>query len=229
MGRGLVDVVAPAIAAAVAGVLAVILLLRAFSERGPHLLAWGLSLALFSVGCGALLWGAVLAWTPAVFRIYYLAGAVLTVPILGLGSVWLLAPRVAKGLTVVVGAFVVLATFVVLTAATRLPVPLHQVPEGKQLFDRPPRLFAVFGNVGGTALVVGGTVASIVRVVRRRRHASSGALDSHYLQANALIAAGTLVAASGGLLLFLGEFASKSVPLAIAAALIFCGYLRARA
>ena len=220
------DVAASAVAALVSAVAAAVLLARGIGRRRAHLVAWGVSLALFAVGCAAILWGSAASWTPAVFRTYYLAGAVLTVPILGLGSVWLLAPRVAKGLTVVVLAFCVVAALVVLTAGTRHPVPAHEVPEGRVLFDPPPRVFAVVGNVAGTLLVVGGTVGSIVRIVRRRRAGAEGPLDRRYLQANVLITVGVLAAASGGLLLFLGEAASKSVPLALAAVLIFAGYLR---
>jgi hypothetical protein len=222
------NVAASAVATAVSVALAARLLAEGVRRRRPHLLCWGISLALFAIGCAALLWGAVAHWTPSLFRTYYLCGAVLTVPILGLGSVWLLAPRAAKGLTIVVGAFSLVAAVVVLTAATKAPVPADRVPEGKELFKAEPRVFAVLGNVAGTLLVVGGTAISAVRVVRRRRAGTTTELDGRYLQANLLIAAGTLVAASGGLFLFLGESASKAVPLALAAILIFAGYARSR-
>lgn len=216
------DAAASAVAAAVSTVLAVVLLARAATRGRAHLGAWGVSLALFATGCAALFWGAARSWTPALFRTYYLAGAVLTVPMLGLGSMWLLAPRVAKGLTVVVGAFVVVASTVVVTADTRVAVPVEEVPEGRTLFEAPPRAFAVIGNAAGTLLVVGGTALSVARVLRRHRTPR----DSRHLQANLLICAGVLVAASGGLFLFLGDAASKAVPLALAAILIFAGYLR---
>ena len=206
--------------------LAAVLLQRGASARRAHLVAWGLSLALFAVGCAALLWGAAQHWTPAVFRTYYLAGAVLTVPVLGLGSVWLLAPRAARGFTVIVTAFVVIASIVVVTAALKAPLPATGVPEGKLVFKTEPRVFAVIGNVAGTLFVIAGTALSIVRIVRRRRDGTATPLDGRYVQSNLLIAAGTAVAASGGLFLFLGASASKAVPLAIAALLIFLGYAR---
>ena len=220
------DVVASALAAAVAVTLAALLLARGLLRRRAHLLAWGSALALFAVGCLALLWGAWASWTAGVFRAYYLAGGVLCVPVLGLGTVWLLAPRLARGLTVVVVAFAVVATPVVLKAETRQNVAPDKVPEGKKLFDPPPRRFAEFGNIAGTLLVVGGTAAAVSRARRRRRRGESSPLDGRYVQANLLITAGVVVAAGGGLFLFLGDAASKSVPLALAAILIFCGYLR---
>src|SRR5205823_1760027 len=130
------------------------------------------------------------------------------------------------GLTVVVAAFTIVAIIVVVTAGLKAPVPLDKVPAGKDLFHTEPRVFAVIGNVAGTVLVIGGTVASIVRAVRRRRAGTATRLDRRYVESNVLVAVGTAVAASGGLFLFLGEAASKAVPLALAAALIFGGYLR---
>src|SRR5439155_27356926 len=103
------------------------------------------------------------------------------------------------------------------------------VPRGKPRSEAPPRVLAVIGSVAGTLLVVGGTVGAIVRIVRRRRRGTAAGADARFLQANVLIAGGVLVAASGGLFLFLGEAASKAVPLAVAAVLIFAGYLRTRA
>jgi drug/metabolite transporter (DMT)-like permease len=220
------DAWASGIAAAVALVLSAILLTRGIGRHHAYLISWGLALGLFALGCSALLWGSARSWTPAVFRVYYLAGAVLTVPVLGVGSVWLLAPRVGRVASLGVVAFAIAGVLVVLGAATRGPVPADKVPEGKQLFGVGPRALAVSGNVAGTALVVGGTVGSIVRIVRRRREGTERARDARYLQANVLITIGVLVAASGGLFLFLGDAASKAVPLAIAAVLIFVGYLR---
>lgn len=50
-------------------------------------LYWGLALALFAVASLAMLAGVLVGWSQALFRAFYLAGAVLTVPWLAMGSV----------------------------------------------------------------------------------------------------------------------------------------------
>lgn len=53
----------------------------------PALLAWTISLAMFSVASLGLLVGVVAGWSSPVFHVFYLFGAVLNVPWLALGSV----------------------------------------------------------------------------------------------------------------------------------------------
>lgn len=220
------DEVAAFAATVVSGVLAVVLLARGHAGGRAYLLAWGASLALFSVGSAALLAGAATSWTEGIFRVYYLAGGVLTVPLLGLGSVWLLAPGAGRAATIAVAAFCVAAIIAVLAADPRAPIPADEVPSGAEVWDPAPRAFAVAGNVSGTLVVVGGTLVSLARVLGRRRRGEVTPRDRRIFEANVLITVGVLVAASGGAFLFLGAAASKAVPLAGAAILIFAGYTR---
>lgn len=53
----------------------------------PALLAWTISLAMFSIASLALLVGVVVGWSSPVFHVFYLFGAVLNVPWLALGSI----------------------------------------------------------------------------------------------------------------------------------------------
>ena len=62
-------------------------------RRRPQNLAWAASLGLFAAGAAALWWGASAGWSPGPFRAFYAFGAVLTVPILALGTVYLLVSR----------------------------------------------------------------------------------------------------------------------------------------
>lgn len=64
---------------------------RWLRRRRPHELAWTVSLALFAVGSMALWWAESNGWGIGAFRIFYMAGAVLNVPWLALGTVYLLA------------------------------------------------------------------------------------------------------------------------------------------
>ncbi len=56
-------------------------------RRNPALLAWTISLGMFSVASAALLVGVVAGWSSPVFHVFYLFGAVLNVPWLALGSI----------------------------------------------------------------------------------------------------------------------------------------------
>src|SRR5262249_45927778 len=61
------------------------------ATRAP-MLAWLIGFALFSIAELALWYGAASGWTPAAFRIYYLAGGILVVPYLAVGELLLIAP-----------------------------------------------------------------------------------------------------------------------------------------
>src|SRR5919106_1418784 len=183
------DTIAAAVATLLSATLATMILARGWGTRRAHLLAWGTSLGLFAVGSATLTFGSATSWTPALFRLYYAAGAVVTAPL-------------------------------------REPVAPDVVPEGKDLFGAWPRTLAVVGNVVGTILVVGGTVRSILRVASRRHRGIEA--DRRMLQANLLITLGVVVAGSGGAFLGFGEAASKAIPLALAASLIFLGYMRSQ-
>ena len=217
------DTVAADAATLISATLASMILARGMRSRRPHLLAWGTSLGLFAVGSATLTVGTAASWTPALFRLYYATGAVLTVPFLGLGSLWLHSPRAGRVASIAVTLFAVAAVVVIATVPLRGPVPPEAVPEGQELFDALPRALAVAGNIVGTVVVVGGTVRSIVCVASRRRASES---DRRILEANLLITLGVVVAATGGAFLGLGEAASKAIPLALAASLIFLGYVR---
>lgn len=56
-------------------------------RSNPALLAWTLSLGMFSLASLALLVGVVVGWSSPVFHVFYLFGAVLNVPWLALGSI----------------------------------------------------------------------------------------------------------------------------------------------
>src|SRR3954447_18080975 len=64
---------------------------RWLRRRRPHELAWTISLAIFALGAAALWWAETRGWSGASFRVFFLAGAVLNVPWLALGTIYLLA------------------------------------------------------------------------------------------------------------------------------------------
>ena len=66
---------------------------RWLARRRRHDLAWATSMALFAAGALAYFFGVALGWRPWSFKAFYLLGGVLTVPVLALGTIYLLIGR----------------------------------------------------------------------------------------------------------------------------------------
>jgi hypothetical protein len=175
-------------------------------RRRPELAAWAASLAAYAVASAALAWGAAAGWGDEAFRVYYLFGALLTAPLLGLGSLLLVGRRIALPVTLV---YCGLAAGVLLAEPLTAPVTGSEIPDAQDHLDFvPARLLAVLGNSIGTVAVVAVALATI-----RRRP-----------RGNALILAGVAVAAVGSALVGLGA-AGTSASIAVAAALLYGGFV----
>ena len=196
-------------AAVVSFRLAGLLVARWRARRAPELLAWSASLGAFAVASAALAAGAAAGWTPAAFRVYYLFGALLTAPLLGVGSLLLAGRRWAAPLGLL---------YAGLAVGIAVAVPLEGTFSGAEIPDSaaqlafvPARLVAVAGNALGTVAVIGVAVSTI-----RRRPLG-----------NALIVAGVAVAAVGSALFGVG-LAQTAVSLAVAATLLYAGFVARR-
>jgi hypothetical protein len=213
--------------AAVATVLASLFAMatgqRAAAGRGPHQQAWTVALVLFALASAALAVGVSTGWDDGTYRVFYLAGAVLSVPWLALGTVFLLLGgalgRRTRGFLVF---FSGLAVGVVLSAPMTA-VHGTGIPVGKDVFTTAaPRILAGIGSgVGATVLIVG-AVYSAVRLLASREVPGRGRLAA----ANGLIAAGTLVLSSGGLIQgFVGHDEAFAISLATGIAIVYAGFL----
>jgi hypothetical protein len=190
-----------------------------FLRRGkPHELAWTVSLALFATGSAALWWAEAVGWSSASFRLFYLAGAVLNVPWLALGTVYLLGSRrlgdgVRWGLTLLSG----VAVGAVLFAPLRRAVVSDELPSGREVFGVAPRVMAAVGSGVAAVVIIGGALYSAARLRRGDRWMVSG---------NLLIAAGTLIlSASGTLAGRLGRDRAFAVTLVVGICVLFAGFL----
>jgi hypothetical protein len=201
--------------------------------RRPHEGAWTVALALFALASAALATGASTGWDRGVFRVFYLLGAVLNVPWLALGTVYLLfgerAGRRVRAVLVFVSG---LAAGVLLTAPISGKVAgTATIPVGKEVFGVFPRVLAGVGSGLGALVVFGGAVWSAVRFARaaRGRAASprpGGPPPGRMAAANALIALGTLVLSGGGTLQgVLGHDEAFTASLAGGIAVIYAGFL----
>jgi hypothetical protein len=164
--------------------------------------AWAAGLGAYAIASGALAWGAAAGWDARAFRAYYLFGALLTAPLLGLGSLLLVGRRSALAPALVYVGFAVgvaVAAPVHGSFGAGIPGPGH--------FGTLPHALAIAANSVGTAAVAGVALATL-----RRRPLG-----------NALILAGVATAAAGSAA-GAGE-AATAATIAAAAVLLYLGFV----
>lgn len=214
---------------------------RWLRRRRLHDAAWTVAMICFALGAAPFFLATKTGWTPWLFRFFYLFGGVLTVPILALGTVYLLVERRwANRLALAVAMLSAFSAGVVLTAPLRMALVADRLNEGREVFGILPRFLAAAGSGLGASVVIVGAVVSAVRLLRadprsapaakagRRPSPESG---SRLAGANALIAVGTLlisakrpfVALSGS------DEVGFAFALAFGLAVIFSGFLVASA
>src|SRR5438874_1058019 len=134
---------------------------RRRATHRPELAAWAWSLAAYAIAAAAIAWGESAGWDARAFRVYYAAGALLTAPLLGAGSLVLAGVRVRTVALLFVG----LAVGVALAVPVHGAFATHGIPAAQDhLAFLPARVLAVAANVLGTLAVV--VVA--LRSIRRR-------------------------------------------------------------
>ncbi|HTZ05070.1 MAG TPA: hypothetical protein VMB53_04880 [Gaiellaceae bacterium] len=174
--------------------------------RRPELAAWAWSLLAYAVAAAAIAWSEAAEWDARSFRVYYAAGALLTAPLLGVGSLALAGWRRAIPVGLV---YAGLALGVALAMPVHGAFPPHGIPPAQDHLDFfPARLLAIAANALGT-------IAVVVVCARSFRRRPVG---------NALIVAGVVVAATGSGLAGLGS-AGTSVGIAVGAVLLYAGFV----
>ncbi len=182
------------------------LVARYRATRRPELLAWACSLAAYAVAAAAIAWGEAHGWDARTFRVYYAAGALLTAPLLGVGSLLLSGRRGAAPAAL---AFAGLAVGISLAMPVHGAFAAHGVPAAQDhLAFLPARLLAILANALGTLAVVGVALRSL-----RRRPLG-----------NTLIVLGVAAAALGSGLAGLGG-AGSALGIAVGAALLYAGFV----
>lgn len=163
--------------------------------------AWAAGLLSFAAACAAMAWGAAHGWDAAAFRVYYLAGALLSAPLLGLGSLSLAGRRWA-------GPLALAYTGLAIGIASAMPVHASfagtHVPRAQDHVDTLPRVVAIAGSSLGA-------LAVIVVAVLTLRHRPLG---------NALIVA-AVAAAAGASALTQTAVAAAAACFALAAGLLY--------
>jgi hypothetical protein len=129
--------------------------------------AWAGGLLSFAAAAAAMAWGCSHGWDAPAFRVYYLAGALLSAPLLGIGSLQLWGRRWA-------GPLGLLWTGVAIGIAAAMPV--HGAFAGTEV----PRAQDHVGTVARVAAIAGSSLGALavvlVAVLTLRRRPLANAL-----------------------------------------------------
>lgn len=122
--------------------------------------AWAGGVLSFAAAAAAMAWGAAHGWDARAFRVWYLAGALLSAPLLGVGSLLLWGRRWAVPLGLVYSG---------LAIGMAAVMPVHggfgatSVPHAQDHVDALPRVVAIAGSSLGTMAVLLVAVATMKR------------------------------------------------------------------
>lgn len=182
----------------------------------PHIAAYGLGMTLFAIATWCLFIGVTWGWSGPVYRVFFLFGAVLNIPLLALGSMFLVVgKRAGHVMTIAVGAIAAISTTLTLTVPFEQPLPDGGIPHDMFATGFGPRLFAIIGGSAGATILIVLALVSLVRFWKKNRRIVWG---------NALIVLGTFAAAWGGTGLALGEASGFALSLLLAVSFIWAGY-----
>jgi hypothetical protein len=176
---------------------------RRYAQRGRignHLLWWTIGVLTYGMGTFAESYITILGWNPVIFKVWYIAGALLGGAPLAQGTVWLLLkPQTAKRLTFALLTAIVVSAIFVIVSPVNTPVDLH-LPSGRALGWQWVRYLSPFINTYAVVFLIGGAILSAMRY---RRVARAGQGDLAELAqdrffGNVLIAIGAILPAIGG-------------------------------
>ena len=203
-------------AALAASIFSIDLWLNYARKPRPHIVAYGVGITMFALATWALFAALVWGWNPFYYRTFYLFGAVLNIPYLALGSMFLVVgKRAGHIMTVLLAAFSAISITLVATTPFQKELPDGGIPHDIFAGGFGPRMFAAIGGgVGATILIV----LALVSVIRFRKTLP------RVMWGSLLILAGTLAASLGGANLAFGEATWFAISLLLAATLIFAGY-----
>jgi hypothetical protein len=166
--------------AAICALLAAIFIFdQQLNRPRPHKLLWTLGLLFYGLAAGADFLGVVSGWTVGEYKAWYYFGGVLTAAFLGLGSLYLLAPRRIGHIATAI------ATVIALYAAVRIlffapfsPADLHTLATAPTSVLTNVRAFkplpgdlevvAILMNIPGALLLFGGAAWSAWQFWRKR-------------------------------------------------------------
>ena len=170
-------------------------------------IAWAAALFSFAAAPAAMAWGAAHGWDDGSFRAYYLAGALLAAPLLGIGSLLLTGRRWAAPAGLL---------YAGLAVGVALVMPVHgtfstAVPRAQDHLDALPRVIAIVASSLGTLAVL------VVAAATLRGRPRQG-----------LLIVGAVVAAGVASALTQTAVAAAAAVFALAAVLLYLGVAGSR-
>ena len=214
------NVFLPLLSSLISVVFAAMLVEQFRRRRKPYQLVWTLGLVWYAVSTGAEFLGNAWGWDVSLYRLWYLTGAFFVAAYLGMGTIYLLAPR--RVANVVMAALAVASAYAVYRVLAA-PVEAALLPAAGQAVSghalpSDVRVLTPFFNIFGAGALILGAAYSAWVFWRRR-------IMRHRVVSNALIAVGAFIpGVTGGLsrfgfteALFLGEL--------LGVVLIFAGFL----
>lgn len=216
----------PFISSAVSLVFAFFIFRRFLRKRGTHLLLWGIGMIYYAIGGFCEGYYGAFGWSPLVYRLWYLFGAILVAAWLGQGTVFLLAKdRWAKVMMAILFLGSLYGAYRVFNAQldpTQLTESVHTGSElsGHAIITPGVRTLTPMFNLYGTVALVGGAVYSAWLFFRKR-------VLLHRTIGNVLIATGAIAPAFGGAFSRMGIPAALYIGELIGAVFMFGGFLRA--
>lgn len=215
----------PVVAAVISLAFSVHLLARAGRRRSWAEATWGVAMLMFAAASGAVVLGVLDGWSSGEFRVYWLFGAVLNVPYLAQGELYLLVRRrlVAHGLLAVVLLGTAWAAAEVRTAPVNPDVLAdREFFSGTEVLgeESPAYSLARLYSLPAYAVLVAGALWSAFRMRGRPE------LRSRFY-GTVLIAVGATVVAVGAVFARRADFAGFSITLAMGVAVMYWGFLLA--
>jgi hypothetical protein len=188
----------PILSTVITFVFAAAVLMRWRHKRPPHLLLWGLGLVWYGLGTFSEV-ALAFTYSPALIKLWYLCGAMLTAAWLGQGTVYLLVRRrgVADALMVLLGLATLASIVLIATAPVIESIPYDTTrPVSEQYKDilvrsGPVIFLTILLNIYGTITLVGGAIYSAYLFWRKN-------ILVNRMIGNVLIAAGALLPAMAG-------------------------------
>ncbi|MDX2143945.1 MAG: hypothetical protein SFV19_11365 [Rhodospirillaceae bacterium] len=201
----------PILTTILAAIFSMILLSRyALRRSGPHLLWWGVGIAVYGLGTALEATITLFGNTYALTKAWYIAGALLGGYPLAQGSVYLLMQRRTAHMlsAVTVPIIALVSVFVVLSPIVEGVLEPHR-PSGAILEWSWVRLLTPLINGYAVVFLIGGAIYSAMKFAKRQ---DPGA--GHRAMGNAVIAFGALLPGIGGTMakagmveaLYVGEF-----------------------
>jgi hypothetical protein len=198
---------------------------RFAGRKGLHLLVWGIGILMFGIGSASEAYYTALGWSPTVFRLWYLFGAILVAAWLGQGTLYLMVRKSAANVLLVIllvasiyGAIRVFTADLDPTLLTSSATTGSEL-SGHAIITPGVRILTPFFNVYGTVILVGGALWSALMFWRKR-------IMLHRTFGNILIAAGAILPAAGGTLSRMGVPNALYIGELLGVTLIFLGFLR---